>query len=462
MTKTYLFYDIETTGLNKCFDQILQFAAIRTDLELNELERCNILLKLNPDVIPSPQAILTHNISVEQTQKGFCEYEAIKKIYQMLNQPETISLGYNNLSFDDEFLRFSFYRNLFKPYTHQYANGCGRMDIYPITIMYYLYKREALKWPELNGKTSLQLEQINIVNNLVLGDAHDALIDVEITLELARHFIMYREMWNYLSSYFVKQTDLQRIEKLSLALIVDGIFGAEKNYQSIVMFLGWHNHYKNQTLWLQLDSSQLTTTTLDSVAQTPYIFHKKAGENGLLLPYNTKFSQYLSPERLALATENQKWLEKNPKILAAITDYHKEYKYPIIPSLDIDAALYQNGFSSDYEQKLCEKFHSLSLKDKSNFISNFSNSKLQMQTIRVLGRNYPEYLPEKYTNNFKTYLKNIMDGSSAPIDYKNQKHFTPKEMVTEINELKQRGNLTTKQISLLNEWCEYIYSLYSL
>lgn len=28
---TYVFYDIETTGLNYAFDQILQFAAIRAD-----------------------------------------------------------------------------------------------------------------------------------------------------------------------------------------------------------------------------------------------------------------------------------------------------------------------------------------------------------------------------------------------------------------------------------------------
>ena len=38
MKKTYLFYDIETTGLNKAFDQVLQFAAIRTDRQLNEIE----------------------------------------------------------------------------------------------------------------------------------------------------------------------------------------------------------------------------------------------------------------------------------------------------------------------------------------------------------------------------------------------------------------------------------------
>jgi exodeoxyribonuclease I len=36
MADTFLFYDTETSGLNRAFDQILEFAAIRTDLKLNE------------------------------------------------------------------------------------------------------------------------------------------------------------------------------------------------------------------------------------------------------------------------------------------------------------------------------------------------------------------------------------------------------------------------------------------
>src|SRR5689334_3451523 len=131
MQKTFLFYDIETTGLNKCFDQVLQFAAIRTDLNLHELERHEINVRLNPDVIPSPQALLTHRIPIHETQQGIPEITAIKKIHALFNQPGTISLGYNTLGFDDEFLRFSFYRNLLEPYTHQYANNCNRMDLYP-------------------------------------------------------------------------------------------------------------------------------------------------------------------------------------------------------------------------------------------------------------------------------------------------------------------------------------------
>src|SRR3990167_7228256 len=112
MSHTYLFYDIETTGLNKCFDQVLQFAAIRTTMDFEEIDRTELRITLRPDVIPHPQAIITHRLGINDLSTGITEYDATQKIHALLNTPGTISVGYNSLGFDDEFLRFSFYRNL--------------------------------------------------------------------------------------------------------------------------------------------------------------------------------------------------------------------------------------------------------------------------------------------------------------------------------------------------------------
>jgi exodeoxyribonuclease I len=67
---TYLFYDLETTGLNRAFDQVLQFAAIRTDMSFNEIDRHEIRIKLRPDVIISPYAIITHRIPIRSNQSN--------------------------------------------------------------------------------------------------------------------------------------------------------------------------------------------------------------------------------------------------------------------------------------------------------------------------------------------------------------------------------------------------------
>jgi len=40
----YLFYDLETTGTDQYFDQIVQFAAVKTDSDFNQIgEPVNIL-----------------------------------------------------------------------------------------------------------------------------------------------------------------------------------------------------------------------------------------------------------------------------------------------------------------------------------------------------------------------------------------------------------------------------------
>lgn len=461
MKKTYLFYDIETTGLNKCFDQVLQFAAIRTDTELNELKQHDILIKLNPDIIPSPTAIITHNISIATTNTGICEYEAINQIHQLMNQPSTISVGYNTLGFDDEFLRFSFYRNLLTPYTHQHANGCGRMDIYPMAAMFYLFKNEALEWPKLDGKNVLKLEYLNSANQLVAGNAHEAMADVKATLELARRFIRYREMWDYLCGCFDKNTDLARMAKLSDAIMVNGIYGADNYYQIPVLLLGRHNHYKNQTLWLRLDTEELAKTTLESIPETTYVVRKKAGEAGILLPTSPRFMRYMSKERLELIELNKKWLDANPKIFDKIADYHKEYKYPEVPNADLDATLYQNGFLSAYEQSMCQKFHNADIEGKISMLDQFVNPKLREQAVRILGRNYLKHLPEKYAAEFKDHLKHIdpADENDALVDYKYETRLTPKAALDEIQNLKNTKNLTVQQLQLLNELEHYIRNI---
>ncbi|CAL7964301.1 Exodeoxyribonuclease I [Gammaproteobacteria bacterium] len=455
MQKTYLFYDIETSGLNKCFDQVLQFAAIRTDLELNELERHEILIKLNPDTVPSPQAILVHQLTFEQLKMGMCEYEAMREIHQLFNTPGTITVGYNTLGFDDEFLRFSFYRNLLTPYTHQYANNCSRMDLYPITAMYYLFKPSGITWPKIAEKTTLKLEHLSLHNKLANGKAHDAMTDVEATLALARLLRKAREMWDYLCGYFDKKIDLERLAKLTFvfgeyrqALLVDGSFGVEKFYQCPVLGLGMHNHYKNQSLWLPLDSPSLVETALDSIPKTTFIYRKRFAEQPLLLPLSKRFDKYLSDNRRELIASNVDWLQRNPQILSEIVRYHKEYKYPEVPNLDVDAALYQNGFLKDTELQLCNCFHLASLPEKVELIKRFTNPSLRNQAIRVLGRNYPEVLSDNYHQEFINYLNKIKSGGVI-IDYRSSVHASPEVVLAEIKQLQDMGNLSTLQFNLL-------------
>ena len=107
----YLFYDLETTGLCESFDQVVRFAAIRTDANFNEIDQFEINIKLRPDIVPSPYALIVTHLSIDDISQGTCEYDALVKIHKIFNTPNQINIGYNSLSFDNIMLRFGFYRN---------------------------------------------------------------------------------------------------------------------------------------------------------------------------------------------------------------------------------------------------------------------------------------------------------------------------------------------------------------
>lgn len=451
---TYLFYDIETTGLNKCFDQVLQFAAIRTHLTLNELERHFIHIRLNCDVVPSPSAITTHRITLEEIQSGKPEIDAIHEIHRLMNTPGTISLGYNTLGFDDEFLRFSFYRNLLPPYTHQFANQCRRMDLYPIAVMFYLFKRDAIQWPNVDGKITMKLEHLSAANQLAQGQAHNAMVDVEATLSLAKKFMAHKNMWNYAIGYFDKNEDIRRSQQLQIsfesehmtfreALLINGNLGATLCYQAPVLSLGQHQHYKNQSLWLRLDSETLQTTTPDSIAETTSVIRKRAGEQPILLPPLERFLIHLTPERQHLANANKTWLHDHPDLLQLICDYHQQYCYPKVDNVDPDAALYELDFPTSREEFLFQRFHLAKPEDKEDLIKQFPNTIRQEQALRILGRHFPEALSDSSNQQFLEYLQTI------PIDYRGRQRLTRTQALQEIAFLKNKGGLDSEQVGLL-------------
>ncbi len=460
LLQTCLFYDIETTGLSKSFDQVLHFAAIRTDLHLKELDRYELKIKLNPDVIPSPYAILTHKIGIQTMLSGVSEWDAIRQIHAWLNTPGTISLGYNTLGFDDEFLRFSFYRNLLKPYTHQYAGQCHRMDLYPMAVMFFLFKNEVITWPEKEGKISLKLEDINAANQLVSGRSHHAMVDVEVTLELARRFSKEREMWEYLHGYFKKEIDHARMQPLqnTMALCVNGKFGSKDHFQCPVLLLGNHEHYKNQTIWLRLDNPELTELTIETIAEKTWGVNKKPGEPNFMLPCKPRFLSQMDSARIKQAEKNSEWLKKNPSMLDEIKNYYVHYKYPVFPKTDIDASLYLNGFWSKEDEFFCHRFHAVDNQKKAGLLAGVSNPNLKMLALRVMGRLSPDLLSPADLDSFADYMRcvNAPDEKDTLIDYQGKKRLTPLAALREIEQIRSEKALDEADLQLLEEYEAYL------
>ena len=107
----FVFYDTETTGLIRDFDQVLQFAAILTDDGLNEVERFNIRCRCRPWTVPSPVALKITGVKPAQLGDPSLPsfYEMMGAIRAKLEQWSPARfVGYNTILFDEPRLQRAF------------------------------------------------------------------------------------------------------------------------------------------------------------------------------------------------------------------------------------------------------------------------------------------------------------------------------------------------------------------
>lgn len=188
-TPTFLWHDYETFGISAKLDRPAQFAAVRTDAELNEIgEPLVWYCRPTPDYLPDPESCLITGITPQLClERGLPEPDFAAAIETELARPGTIGVGYNTIRFDDEFTRHLFWRNLIDPYAREWQNGCGRWDILDVMRLAHALRPDGIVWPtKPDGRTSFKLEDLTRANGIAHEAAHDALCDVRATIALAR------------------------------------------------------------------------------------------------------------------------------------------------------------------------------------------------------------------------------------------------------------------------------------
>jgi len=146
MPASFFFYDLETFGADPRTTRIAQFAAMRTDAELNVVEEpSSFYLQPSDDLLPSPGATLVTGITPQQALRdGVNEAEAFARIQEEMTRPETCTLGYNSLRFDDEFIRHGLFRNFHDPYEREWRGGNCRWDLLDVLRLAHALRPDGL------------------------------------------------------------------------------------------------------------------------------------------------------------------------------------------------------------------------------------------------------------------------------------------------------------------------------
>ena len=243
---SFLFHDYESFGARPRVDRPAQFAAIRTDADLNEIDE-PIAFYCQPtrDVLPEPEACLITGITPQQAHRdGVPEPEFFARVHEAMTVPGTCALGYNSIRFDDELTRHGLWRNFFPPYDREWRHGGSRWDLIDPIRAAYALRPQGLDWPTRDdGAPSFRLEHLTAANGIAHAGAHDALVDVRATLALARKLRAAQpKLWQFLLTHRDKRSAARLLDlaKPAMLLHTSTRIPAERGCTTLVTPLAAH------------------------------------------------------------------------------------------------------------------------------------------------------------------------------------------------------------------------------
>lgn len=434
--ESYYWFDFETFGVNPVKDRPAQFAGVRTDLDFNVInEPLNILCKPANDFFPDPQACLVTGISPQEAlEKGICERDFFRQIHLELSTPNTCAVGYNNIRFDDEVIRFGLYRNFFDAYAREWQNGNSRWDIIDLLRMTHALRPEGIHWPkDEQGKTSFRLEKLSIANNIEHSNAHDALADVYATIALAK-LVKHQKpkLFNYLFAMRNKRRVAAEIDLVNHTPFVhcSGMLGNEHHYCAVMMPLVVHPTNKNSVICINLTKPIVDFNSLDARAIHSRIFsHQDQLPDGIerLAIKEVHYNKCPAIAPLGVLDEASR-KRLNIDIDLCLKRAHKlklqlasiggkiiaAYEYKAFEAItNPDYALYSGGFFMPADKNAMDKIRQSNwdLLVKSQF--QFNDKRLDEMLFRYRARNAPESLTKEEKQRWKDFRQTSLYDKTA-------------------------------------------------
>ena len=383
----YIFYDTETTGISTYYDQILQFAAIRTDENFNELERFDIRCRLQDHIVASPQAMqITRVTAADLINPDFpTHYEMIKTIREkLLSWQPAIIMGQNTLGFDEPMLRSDFYQNLFPAYLTN-TNGNIRMDSLPIMRAVSILAPDALIFP-LNdkGNKSFKLDLVAPANGCEHQNAHEAISDVEATIFVCG-LIKQRapKIWDNFRKHADKFKVLGFTKRNYPYALIRPIFG--KMTVTPVATLGVNPNNANEVFVLNLTHDPAKLTEMDD--EKFVAFFKRSPKPVLSLRANAMPSVWSLVDFPELTEhipfDDDLVLSRAAKLADVhglkkrVLDLYLGGKEPFEDSPHVERQIY-SGFAPRRDENIMAAFHKLEWKDRWSLVQSISDQRLSL------------------------------------------------------------------------------------
>jgi len=422
---TFYFFDVETTGFSPRDGRIMQFAGQRTDMDLKPIgEPDNLLIKITSDVLPQPDAVLVHGITPQQTLlEGITEAEFAKYLTSQVCLPDTIMVGYNNLRFDNEFIRFTLWRNFHDAYEWSWKEGCSTWDLLDVARMTRALRPDGIKWPfASDGKPSNRLEYLASVNKLDHSSAHDALSDVRAVIDVARLIKLKQpKLFDYLLNHRSKKMVVPLVGSGQPLVYTSGRYPSEFEKTTMAAMAVEKPDKSGALMYdLRLDPDEFKSLSVGELAErwkargedAPYFPVKELRYNRCPAIAPAGVVDAAAYRRLKLhkeAVENHfAKLKKaegfGDKLLQALEQVWPPRQTGLVDDpQQVDGQLY-DGFVGDADREKMSVVRAAKPAELSDLNLDFSDSRLKLLLPLYKARNFPKFLDDKEQAEWQAFI----------------------------------------------------------
>ncbi len=435
--KTFYFYDTETSGLRPATSRIMQFAGQRTSLDLQPIgEPDDILIRLTSDILPEPDAVLIHGITPQQTlQDGLTEAEFCRYFNDNIATQDTIFVGFNSVRFDDEFVRYTMYRNFYEPYEWQWKDGRSRWDLMDALRMMRALRPEGIQWPyDDKGGPSVRLELMTAANGLQHDNAHTALADVRATIDLAKLMKTAQpKLFEYLLNLRGKK-DVQKLAESGDSFVyTSGKYNGEYLKTTLATTVLKHPSRDAVIVYdLRHDPEQFFAMTSEELAKS---WRAKYGEDIVRLPIKTlqynrcpavapvsvldKASQERIGIDLGKAEAYKKSILANTEFISRLSEalgILEDKQVTLFESEDVDTKLY-DSFWNNQDKYILKDVLTHPPATLGELLPKMTDKRMQKLLPLYKARNYPAFLSPEEHDAYETYRQHKLLHGDAQSEY---------------------------------------------
>ena len=460
----FVFYDLETTGKNRDWSQIIQFGSICTNENLEEVDRFESKCRLKTGIVPEPEALFVNNNSIKELSGlNLSHYELIREIkYKFKSWSPAVFIGFNSIKFDEEILRKSFFKSLLESYITQ-LDGNRRADLLNIVRTTNFYFDDTFKTlTNKKGKKSYKLEDLAQANK-INHHAHDAMGDVIATINIAKIIkSKHGDFWQQCIFNSYKKDVENYIFKNKVFCFNDFNFGQMNAFA--LTYLCMHPKYGYiQCFDLTVDPKEIINlqySDLKKRIKEKPIFVKTIPQNKhpLIFDKNYLFNiEKFKEINFSLLNERANLIQSSEdfkKRLILILNEQAEEKDQQGSQLDIlaEESLYFGGFPSYKDKLTMEEFHHVSWDEKYNISNKFEDDRFKYFAQKIIYEESPENLPKDIFNKIHKIIANQI------LTLDNVNWFTLPKAYKQLDDLRVKfiENSEDDKLSFLSEINNYL------